>query len=237
MTLPVAILAGGVATRLRPITETIPKALVEVAGQPFIIYQLEWLKKEGVKRVVLCVGYLGSLIQNVVGDGRHHGIDVFYSFDGNSLLGTGGALRRALPMLGDTFFVLYGDSFLKCDFSSVEAKFRESGQRALMTVFKNIGKWDKSNVIFHDGQIILYDKNKISADMKYIDYGLGVLTDDVLRNYPDGGYFDLAEVYSELSMRGELAGFEVKDRFYEIGSFEGLAEMEKLFSETRTHIK
>lgn len=227
--LPVAILAGGIATRLRPITESIPKSLVEVSGRPFIEWQLEWLRKEGVKRVVLCVGHLGASIEKVVGDGRRFKLKVAYSYDGDKLLGTGGALRRALPLLGEAFFVLYGDSLLTCRFASVEAAFLAAGKPALMTVFENEGRWDTSNVIFREGKIVLHDKKEISPDMRHIDYGLGVLTTSALERYPDGQPFDLSTVYAELLNRGELAGFEIKERFYEIGSIDGLRETEAFF--------
>jgi len=227
--LPVAVLAGGAATRLRPITETVPKSLVEVAGRPFIEWQLEWLRKEGIERAVLCVGYLGERIEEVIGDGRQFGLKVTYSYDGRRLLGTGGALRRALPLLGETFFVLYGDSFLTCHLAVVEAAFLKAEKLAMMTVFENKGRWDTSNVVFQNGKIVLYDKKDLSSEMRYIDYGLGVLTASVLRRYSEGEPFDLATVYTDLLKRGELAGLEVRERFYEIGSFSGLKETEELF--------
>lgn len=229
MTLSVAILAGGAATRLRPITETIPKSLVSVAGRPFIEWQLEWLRKEGTEQVVLCVGYLGERIEEAVGDGGRFGLKVSYSYDGHKLLGTGGALRHALPLLGEVFLVLYGDSFLTCRLAPVEAAFRASGKPAMMTVFANEGRWDTSNVIFRDGRIVLYEKKNVSPEMRYIDYGLGVVSAPVLRALTEGKPFDLASVYTALARRGELAGFEITDRFYEIGSFSGLKETEEFF--------
>lgn len=237
MTLPVAILAGGVATRLRPITETIPKSLVKVAGRPFIERQLKWLKKEGIERVVLCVGYLGGRIEEVVGDGKPFDLEIAYSYDGDKLLGTGGALRRALPLLGEAFFVLYGDSFLTCRLASVEAAFHEAGKPAMMTIFENKGRWDTSNVAFREGKIILHDKKNLSPEMRHIDYGLGVLTASVLRRYPEGVSIDLAAVYSDLLTRGELAGFEVKERFYEIGSLNGLKETDEFFRGVHPRIR
>lgn len=230
MTLPMAILAGGVATRLRPITETIPKALVKVAGRPFIEWQLEWLRKEGVERVVLCVGHLGEQIESAVGDGHAFGLTVQYSFDGPVLLGTGGALRRALPLLGERFFTLYGDSYPPCDFRAVQRAFLQSGKQALMTVLLNEDQWDKSNVSFRDGRIVEYNKNAPRPEMTYIDYGLGILTAVALESYPKDRAFDLSDVYHELSLPGRLAGFEVSERFYEIGSPKGLKETEAYFS-------
>lgn len=227
--LPVAILAGGLATRLRPITKTIPKALVEVAGEPFICRQLEYLHAQGIRRVVLCIGYLGEMIEAVVGDGSRFGLEVLYSMDGPVLLGTGGALKQALPLLGEQFFVLYGDSFLPIDFGAVELAFLESKKAALMTVLENGDRWDKSNVLFRDGELVEYNKHAPRPEMEFIDYGLGVLSNRVLEVYPAGQAFDLAEVYHALSLRGQLAGYEMKERFYEIGSHDGLKEAETYF--------
>lgn len=227
---PVAILAGGLATRLRPLTETIPKALVEVAGKPFIVRQLSYLREQGVSHVVLCVGYLGEMIRDVVGTGENLGLSVSYSEDGPKLLGTGGALLKATPLLGDNFFVLYGDSFLPVDFSSVQAFYERSEQRVLMTVLKNQNKWDKSNVLFVDGRLLEYNKRAPLPEMTYIDYGLGVVSASLLGKYPCGQPFDLADVYHDLSLRGQLAGLEVYERFYEIGSLPGLKEADDYFS-------
>ena len=220
----VAILAGGLATRLRPITEEIPKSLIEVAGKPFICHQLEYLCKQGINSVVLCIGYLGEMIQEVVGDGSRWDMHIRYSPDGLSLLGTGGALRQALPLLGEHFFILYGDSYLPIDFSDVEKTYAASGKRGLMTVLKNQNRWDKSNVEFDAGQIIEYNKSVIRPQMHYIDYGLGILQSTVLQAYPARQSFDLSKVYNDLSLASELAGYEVFERFYEIGSHQGIAD-------------
>ena len=227
--LPVAILAGGLATRLRPITETIPKALVLVAGEPFICRQLRYLQEQGVHHVVLCIGYLGDMIASEVGDGSRFGLQVSYAPDGPVLLGTGGALRKALPLLGPAFLVLYGDSFLPVEFEPVEQRFLHSGKRALMTVLANQDRWDKSNVLMRDGQLLAYNKRAPSADMHHIDYGLGALQADVLRSWPADLPFDLADVYQCLSGEGQLEGYEVHERFYEIGSHSGLSEAETYF--------
>ncbi|UWU23559.1 nucleotidyltransferase family protein (plasmid) [Rhizobium sp. CB3060] len=229
--LSVCILAGGLATRLRPITEKIPKSLVEVAGEPFICHQLRYLRDQGVRNVVLCVGYLGEMIEDVVGDGASFGLNVKYSPDGPRLLGTGGAIRQALPMLADSFFILYGDSYLPIDFSKVEASFHSANKLGLMTVLENGDRWDKSNVLFRDGQLIEYNKHNPSPDMKYIDYGLGILQASTLQAYEPGEVFDIADLYHSLSVRGQLAGYKVNERFYEIGSHSGLQEAETYFSE------
>ena len=229
MMLPVVILAGGLATRLRPITETIPKALVDVAGEPFICRQLNYLYTQGIRRVVLCNGYLGEMIQAVVGDGSRFGLNISYSLDGPVLLGTGGAIKQALPLLGEQFFVLYGDSFLPVDFGAVEKAFLESKKAALMTVLENSDRWDKSNVLFRQGKLLEYNKHAPRPEMDFIDYGLGVLTSRVLEIYPAGEAFDLADTYHTLSLKGQLAGYEMHERFYEIGSHSGLKETEIYF--------
>ncbi len=230
--LTVAILAGGLATRLRPITETIPKALVEVAGRPFIFYQLDYLHAQGIRRVVLCIGYLGEMIEDVVGDGSAFGLEVLYVADGPKLLGTGGALRQALPLLGDAFFVLYGDSFLPIDFNAVEDAYHQSGKTGLMTVLDNGDRWDKSNVRYFDGVLVEYNKRQPTPDMHFIDYGLGILQARSIADWPDE-VFDLADLYHDMSVAGQLAGFEADERFYEIGSHGGLKETETYFTERR----
>ena len=229
--LPVAILAGGLATRLRPITEKIPKSLVEVAGKPFICHQLDYLRGEGINSIVLCVGHLGGMIHEVVGNGSRWGMQIRYSEDGEELLGTGGALRKALPMLGEAFFILYGDSYLPINFYDVQKKYLGSGKKGLMTILENKNQWDKSNVEFCEGQIIEYNKTSIRPQMHYIDYGLGLLQGAVLHAYPAGQSFDLSKVYNDLSLEGELAGYEVFERFYEIGSHQGIADTQSYLLE------
>ena len=224
----VAILAGGLATRLRPLTDSVPKALINVSGEPFLAHQLRLLRSQGIQRVVLCVGYLGDKIEQEFGNGSQYGMKVDYSFDGPELLGTGGALKRALPCLPKEFFVLYGDSYLPINYSAVAKAFRDSRKPALMTVFKNQNRWDASNVEFDGKKIRRYDKKHRTQDMHHIDYGLGVLRAGVLANWPDDQTFDLADVYRELAEKEQLAGFEVMQRFYEIGSGEGLAELQAL---------
>jgi NDP-sugar pyrophosphorylase family protein len=226
---PVVILAGGLATRLRPITETIPKALVDVAGKPFIVRQLSYLREQGITEVVLCIGYLGDMIRAVVGSGESFGLMVSFSEDGPNLLGTGGALTKALHLLGDQFFVLYGDSFLPVSFSAVQEAYEKSGRPALMTVINNQNQWDKSNVLFVGGRLLEYNKRTPRAEMTYIDYGLGVVSASVLKERPVGQPFDLADVYQDLSLQGQLAGLEVNERFYEIGSHTGLKAAEEFF--------
>lgn len=224
MNLPVAILAGGLATRLYPLTEKIPKSLLEVAGRPFIFHQIELLRRNGIRRIFLCVGYLGEKIQQSVGDGRVLGVHVEYVFDGPKLLGTGGALKKAVPVLGDAFFVLYGDSYLDINYREVGEVFGQSGKLGLMTVFRNEGRWDSSNVLLKEGRILAYDKRHPTMDMQYIDYGLGVLRKEAFDEVPPDRPYDLADVYRALVAHGELVGFQIPQRFYEIGSPAGLEE-------------
>ena len=227
--IPVAILAGGLATRLRPITEKIPKSLVPVAGRPFLAHQLELLHARGIRRAVLCIGYLGEMIQHDFGSERY-GVKLEYSFDGPKLLGTGGAIKRALPLLGEEFFVLYGDSYLPMEYAPIADFFHRSGKPGLMTVFRNEGKFDTSNVVFADGEIKVYDKKQKSPEMRYIDYGLSLFKASVFDSYATDQVFDLAEVMGKLVREKRLAGFEVRERFYEIGSPAGLAELETLLT-------
>ena len=231
--LPVAILAGGLATRLRPLTETIPKSLVEIDGEPFLWRQLRLLRQNAIDRVVLCVGHLGEQVRDSVGDGRTFGLHIDYSFDGATMLGTAGALKQAQPLLGENFFVLYGDSYLPVDWSAVEAAFRVSGKAGLMTVYRNESQWDTSNVEFVDGRILEYNKKQRTARMRHIDYGLGVLRAAALARVPDGQAWDLATLYQELLEAGELAAFESPHRFYEIGSFGGIEELRSYLSQGR----
>jgi len=221
---PVVILAGGLATRLQPLT--IPKALIEINREPFIVHQLRLLQRNGIKKVVLCVGYLGKMIKDLVGDGAQFGLEVDYSFDGSKLLGTAGAIKKALPKLSDNFFVMYGDSYLTCDFAKVQESYLAQKKQALMTVFHNEGQWDVSNIEYCDGRIIKYDKQDLTPVMHHIDYGLGIINQDAFVYVPENEVFDLAKLYQLMLQQNQLAAFEVKERFYEIGSFNGIKELE-----------
>ena len=220
-----AILAGGLATRLRPLTDEVPKSLVEVAGRPFVEHQLQLLRRHGFTDVVLCVGHLGDQIERTLGNGSRFGMRLAYVDDGPELLGTGGGLRRALPHLGEAFLVMYGDSYLDCDYESIASAFLSSGKPGLMTVFHNENRWECSNVRFEGGKIHTYDKNAVDPSLAHVDYGLGALRAEALDRYPAGRKFDLAQVYRDLLSEDQLAAYEVRERFYEIGSFSGLAEV------------
>lgn len=222
---PIAVLAGGLATRMRPATLSVPKSMLEIAGEPFIAHQLRLFRREGIEQVILCLGYLGEQVADFVSDGGRYGLRVAYSYDGDVLRGTGGALLRALPLLGDEFLVTYGDSYLNIPFRPVVDAFHALGTGGLMTVFANTGRWDTSNVEFVNGRIIAYSKRPTSR-MTYIDFGLTMLSASALAACADREAFDLADVYRRLVDDGRMVGLEVAQRFYEIGSASGMAETE-----------
>ena len=232
MSLPVVVLAGGLATRLGPLTEATPKSLLDVAGRPFVEHQMDLLARHGLRDVVFCIGHHGDQVANALGDGSRWGMHFRFVPDGLRLLGTGGAIRAVLPLVGPAFFVLYGDSYLDCDYAAIERTFREGTAAGLMTVYRNDNRFDRSNVQFEHGRILVYDKQHRTAAMRHIDYGLGVLTPRAFEPWSPGSKdpgrrsdgFDLAVVYQHLVARGELLGYEVATRFYEIGSREGLEE-------------
>jgi NDP-sugar pyrophosphorylase family protein len=227
-----AILAGGLGTRLRPITHRIPKTLVEVCGRPFADYQLSWLAGQGVDEVVYLIGHKGAMLKDYVGDGSRYGIRVSYVDEGDRLRGTAGALKLASEQgaLQREFFTLYGDSYLPIDLPPIWKALRESDE-ALMTVYRNRGRFDRSNVQFADGRVQLYDKHAQGATadrMDYIDYGLSVIRREAVdREVETGAKADLADFFNRLSLAGGLGGFEVGRRFYEVGSPEGLSDFER----------
>jgi N-acetyl-alpha-D-muramate 1-phosphate uridylyltransferase len=228
--LPVAILAGGLGTRIHPKTEHLPKVLLNIAGRPFIFHQLELLRKQGAHRVVLCLGHLAEQVVAAVGNGCQFGLAIQYSFDGHELLGTGGALKQALPLLGDDFFVVNGDSYLRGSLDGIQTAFELARRPALMTVLRNDGQWDRSNVVFRNGEVLEYDKRSGRSDMTYIDFGISVLSSSVFSRYRDTRVIDLADICRELSRIGQLAAIEVSDRFYEIGSPQGIQDTEAFLS-------
>jgi N-acetyl-alpha-D-muramate 1-phosphate uridylyltransferase len=223
--LPIAVLAGGLATRLRPITENIPKSLIVVNNTPFVLHQLKLFKQNGINRVHFCLGHLGEIVKEVIEASIFSKtLEITYSFDGEMLLGTAGAIKKAFPSLPDVFFITYGDSYLDINYKSVESQFEKSDRDdyGLLTVYKNANNYDKSNVIYKKNKILLYSKKQSKTNMKYIDYGLGILKKNHFNNCPDNTPFDLSEIYEHLSKKGELLGYEILERFYEIGSVKGI---------------
>jgi NDP-sugar pyrophosphorylase family protein len=229
-----AILCGGLATRMRPLTGNIPKSMLEVAGEPFIAHQLRLLVGAGFREVVLLCGFLGKQIENFVKDGGPFGCHISYSYDGPNLLGTGGAVRRALPLLGEEFMLIYGDSYCPANYRSIYGAFEASGSPALMTVFHNADRWDRSNVEYRDGRVIRYDKTAVDGSMTYIDYGVSAFKSGIFATKSPHLAFDLSGVQQELVAAGNLAGFEVSERFYEIGSTTGLAETDTMLRALRS---
>jgi NDP-sugar pyrophosphorylase family protein len=219
---PICILAGGLGTRLGETVRDTPKPLLEVAGEPFLIHQLRLLAGHGARRVVLCVGYLGEQIECRIGP-RQFDVDIAYSYDGPRPIGTLGAVRKALPTLGDEFLVLYGDTYLRLDYGAAVRKWRSSGLPAMMTVLRNQGRWDVSNVVFDGQRVTNYDKRTPVSEMDWIDYGLGGLRAEAMQLLPETAD-DLADLYHGLARRGELFGFLATERFYEIGTPTSLAE-------------
>ena len=226
---PVCILAGGRGTRLGERTRAVPKPLLEVAGEPFLVHQLRLLAAHGAREAVICVGHKGELIESRLG-GSCCGVSVSYSYDGPGLDGTLGAIRRALPLLPERFLVLYGDTYLRVDYRAANSAWLASGLPALMVVLRNEGRWDTSNVSYEDGRVLSYDKRTPTAEMSWIDYGLGGLTAGALESVADSER-DLAALYAVLAQRGELCGQPATERFYEIGTPSTLEETETFLRE------
>jgi NDP-sugar pyrophosphorylase family protein len=226
---PICILAGGLGSRLGEHVREVPKPLLEVAGAPFLDHQLRLLAANGASRAVLCVGYLGELIEREIGRERH-GIAIAFSHDAPGLEGTLGAIRRARPLLGERFLVLYGDTYLRIDYRALASSWLASGHPAVMSVLHNEGRWEKSNAVLRDGMIERYDKQSPTPEMQWIDYGLGGLSDAALGRAPEEER-DLSGLYRRLAERGELMGFEASERFYEIGTPATLAETDRFLRE------
>ena len=227
---PVVVLSGGLATRMQEYTmlestQKIPKAMIEIAGKPFIHWQLAMLREQQVEQVILCIGHLGEMIEAYAGDGSRYGLELTYSYDGDKLLGTGGAIKKIEDILPDAFFVLYGDSYLEIPYAPLVEAFISSGKKGLMTVYENTDLYDVSNVIFQNGELLTYRKHDKVKEMRHIDYGLGILRKETFRDFPSNEAFDLAAVYEKLVNEKQLLGYEVFKRFYEIGSPEGLREL------------
>ena len=225
---PIVILAGGLATRLRPITEKVPKSLIEINGEPFVYHQLDLLEKKGFKQIYFCLGFLGEQVEDAVRKSKYFKrISITFSYDGETLLGTGGTIRKIINQLPDYFFITYGDSYLNINFDDIQDIFESKKQNynSLMTVYKNKDLFDTSNVIFENDSIELYSKTKKDSRMAHIDYGVGILSNKCMDNYDKNIIFDLAKLYENLSLKKELFGYEVFQRFYEIGSLQGIEDL------------
>ncbi|MEI8348175.1 MAG: sugar phosphate nucleotidyltransferase [Pseudomonadota bacterium] len=219
------ILAGGLATRLRPLSETVPKAMIQIVGKPFITHQLSLLKKSDFKRVVLCLGYMGDQIRDYLEKNNPWKLDLAFIYDGEKLLGTGGAVKKALPRLSEHFAVIYGDSYLEYKYQRIIKAFDRKRYSTLMTVYKT-EDYDKSNIHFRNSQIILYESNSKSPNMKHIDWGFNVFSQRAFKAFEKRETFDLSEVLQQALKDGQLQGLSIRKRFYEIGSPNGLEELE-----------
>lgn len=225
------VLAGGLATRMRPLTLTVPKSMLEVAGRPFVDWQLDKLAACGFGDVVLCIAHLGEQIEAHVGDGSRHGLRVRYSREGEKLLGTAGALRAALDMLAPTFLVTYGDSYLPFDYASpLDVLDRHDDCDGVMSVFHNRGQWDASNVETSSGWVKRYEKGGTDATLDHIDYGALALRKSVVAAIAPGVPSSLSDVQTTLARSGRMRAVVAEHRFYEIGSKEGLAALDQALS-------
>jgi NDP-sugar pyrophosphorylase family protein len=225
--LPIAILAGGLATRLGSVTQDLPKCLIEINGRPFIDWQIDQLRSSGYREMVFCLSHKAKIIQDYLGDGSSFGIKINYSLDGRIQLGTGGAIKKALPLLGPKFAVIYGDSYLPINFQEIDKEFQDSGAPAMMTVYKNSGRYDSSNVCLKNGEIVHYKKGLVNSESEHIDYGLSYFNREVFLNPSLGNVFDLSDILSSLIILRSLACYEVRNRFYEVGSHLGISELSK----------
>jgi NDP-sugar pyrophosphorylase family protein len=223
-----AILAGGLGTRLGPLTAQTPKSLVPVLGKPFLEHQIKLVRRAGIKRLVLCVGHFGQKIAERFGDGGAFGVEIAYSREGDQLLGTGGALKKAEPLLDDAFMMMWGDSYLLLDYADIWQAFQEQDLPAMMVVYRNQNKRVPSNVVVTQGKVTVYDKWVEDPDKVYIDEGLTCLRKEVLQRVPQGQPFAIEQVFRDLAAEGELAAYETSQPFYEIGSPEGIAELEQV---------
>ena len=227
----VAILAGGLGKRLGSLTLDTPKSMIKINNKPFIEWQLNLLSKKGVREVVFCTSHYSQIIKDYVEDGKRFNIEVKYSDDGPDQLGTGGAIKNAIDILGDSFMVMYGDSYLDIDYFEVEKVFGESNFPAMMIIYRNKGKYDLSNVLFETSIIKKYSKKNVNSNFQYIDFGLSLFKSEVFKEIKKGTYLDLADLCEELAENGKLAGFEVKNRFYEVGSKEGIEDFSRYLGE------
>jgi NDP-sugar pyrophosphorylase family protein len=225
MKIQVVILAGGMATRLGELTKNRPKSLVEIQGKPFLAYQLELLKDHEISDIVLCIGHLGGQIRKAFGDGSNYGVHLTYSLE-DEPLGTAGALKNAAPYLNDTFLVIYGDSYLLLDFVKIYAYFLTQQKLSLDTVFRNNDAFDASNIVIRDNMVEGYSKSEKTPDMVYIDCGAVIFHKEVLQLIPEDHFYSLEELFLRLIEKEQLLAFEVKERFYEIGSPQGLKDFE-----------
>ena len=226
----IVMLAGGLGTRLGKRYEKTPKSMIRILGRPFLQHQIELLKERGIRRILLCTGHLGEQIKAYFGNGEKFGVNIQYSEEGEKLMGTGGALKKAESFINENFFLMWGDSYLLLDYMNIWNAYFKSGCVGLMVVYNNYNQRVKSNVIVKDGKIVLYDKWKSYPDMVYIDNGVSVFNKVILKEIPPDNVFAIEKVFKKWSLEGKLAAYETEQSFYEIGSIPGLREFEALVS-------
>jgi NDP-sugar pyrophosphorylase family protein len=222
----VAILTGGLATRLGDLTRNQPKSMLKIRGKIFLEYQLEMLKRADIKDIVLCIGHMGEQIERQFGNGRNYGVNIRYSLE-DKLLGTAGALKKAEDLLNEVFFTMYGDSYLFLDFTEVIRYFQSQNKLALMTVYKNYDRYDRSNTVVEGSLVKNFSKKERTENMVYIEYGANILNKEAFRMIPENQFYSLDDLFPHLIEMDELLAFEVKERFYEIGSPQGVKEFEE----------
>jgi MurNAc alpha-1-phosphate uridylyltransferase len=226
MTIPIAILAGGLATRLHPLSNNLAKSMVPICGKPFIDWQLKLLASSGIERVVLCLGHRANEIQDFVGNGHSYGLTVDYSIEDISL-GTAGALHKAKDYLGQCFGVLYGDTYLPIDYLQIISYFRSINSPALLTIYQNSNRYDQSNVNYVKGQIVTYSKKRRTRDMQFIDSGLSIFQSEVLSEIAPDSVIDLSDILETLVAKKQVVGYQIFERFFEVGSFQGIVDLSR----------
>lgn len=227
----VVVLVGGLGTRLGELTGNMPKPMVGVHGKPFFLYMLELLKWHGFRQFHFCIGYQGKAIKKYFGNGDKFGVHITYSSDETKLLGTAGALRNALAMLEEDFLLIYGDSYMDIGYNELVYRYiqlkKQGHKKAIMAIFQNNDRYDKSNVLFKNGRIIAYDKKNPTPDMQHIDYGISVLNKKLIAGIPRDQVADLASLYNKTAREGSVAAYPIRKRFYEIGTPTSLTEFRK----------
>lgn len=227
------IIAGGLATRLRPLSLNIPKSMIPIAGKPFLQHQLELVRAHGIKKVVLCVGHLSELIVDYFGSGEKLGLSITYSFEGDQLLGTGGALKKAEPLLDNIFFVMWGDSYLLLDYEQIWDAFFDKNTLGLMVVYNNNNTGDRSNVKIGRGLVVDYNKWNPGSTMHHIDNGLSILNKKVVDTIPSHQPYQLEKMFQHLAHEGQLAAYETTQGFFEIGSHAGLDRFQQYVAHSK----
>lgn len=217
------ILAGGLATRLGPLAAEHPKSMLLIEGKPFLQYQIELLRQNNITDILLCIGHLGHVIETYFGDGKRFGLNIRYSKESGKLLGTGGGLRKALPLLDESFFVMYGDSYLMLDYARIENEFLNDPECGLMVAYRNENRYDRSNLVIENGRVVEYGPGN-HLEKHYIDEGISILRKEFFEPFQENEVFGLPAVFQKLIAARKLRAMETNQRFYEIGSLSGIEE-------------